>query len=55
MLLNTFEHYWTLLNASEHHWTQWEYALWLYEASEQNVWVDGVDGVDGYPLECYDY
>ena len=29
-----------------------EQAIWLYGASEQNV---GVDGLDGYPLDCYDY
>ena len=30
--------------------TAWEYAIWLYEASEQNVGVG--DGVEwrGYPL-----
>ena len=58
-LLNIIEHYWTLLNTIEHYWTLVNtikhrrnrplcfMGLW------QNVWVG--DGVDGYPLDCYDY
>ena len=30
--------------------------MWLYEALEQNVGLDGwMDGWSGYPLDCYDY
>ena len=30
--------------------TPWEQAIWLYEASDQNVdWMDGVDGVGDTP------
>ena len=33
--------------------------IWLYEASEQKVrvdWMDGwMNGCSGYPLDCYDY
>ena len=34
--------------------TPWEYAIWLCEASKQNVDWTGLNWT-GYPLDCYDY